>query len=120
VFVGWWLSGIAISMGYFLVLTVILMPIGYMVLNVVPTLQTLRGRRTRTAARVDGDFTYVETTHREQLSFGLRAVYFALFGWWLVGRWIGVAWLASLTIVLLPVSIMMLNRIPEVLTLRRN
>jgi len=48
----------------------------------------------------------------------LRIVYFFLFGWWATGVWINAAWVLSATIVGLPLAVWMLNRVPEVLTLR--
>ena len=48
----------------------------------------------------------------------LRILYFFLFGWWATGIWINVAWFLNLTIIGLPLGVWMLNRVPEVLTLR--
>jgi uncharacterized membrane protein YccF (DUF307 family) len=48
----------------------------------------------------------------------LRILYFLLFGWWATGVWINVAWLLNAIIIGLPLGIWMLNRVPQVLTLR--
>jgi uncharacterized membrane protein YccF (DUF307 family) len=48
----------------------------------------------------------------------LRILYFFLFGWWATGVWINAAWFLNATIVGLPLGIWMLNRVPQVLTLR--
>ncbi len=48
----------------------------------------------------------------------LRILYFFLFGWWATGVWINVAWFLNLTIIGLPMGLWMLNRVPQVLTLR--
>ena len=48
----------------------------------------------------------------------LRVLYFFLFGWWATGMWIIVAWFLNVTIIGLPVGLWMLNRVPQVLTLR--
>jgi uncharacterized membrane protein YccF (DUF307 family) len=48
----------------------------------------------------------------------LRIIYFFLFGWWATGVWINVAWFLNLTIIGLPLGVWMLNRVPQVLTLR--
>jgi uncharacterized membrane protein YccF (DUF307 family) len=48
----------------------------------------------------------------------VRIVYFLFFGWWATGIWINVAWFLNATIIALPLGVWMLNRVPEVLTLR--
>lgn len=48
----------------------------------------------------------------------LRIIYFFLFGWWATGVWINVAWFLNVIIVGLPLGLWMLNRVPQVLTLR--
>jgi len=62
------------------------------------------------------------TTHVIQERSGanllLRAIYFIFFGLWLSGLWSAVAWLLCVTIVGLPLGLWMLNRLPQVTTLR--
>ena len=48
----------------------------------------------------------------------LRILYFFLFGWWATGIWINAAWILNLSIIGLPLGLWMLNRVPQVLTLR--
>lgn len=48
----------------------------------------------------------------------LRAVYFLVFGLWFSAIWAGVAWLLSVTVIGLPLGLWMLNRLPQVTTLR--
>jgi uncharacterized membrane protein YccF (DUF307 family) len=48
----------------------------------------------------------------------LRILYFFLFGWWFTGVWINVAWFLNVIVVGLPLGLWMLNRVPQVLTLR--
>ena len=48
----------------------------------------------------------------------IRALYFILFGWWFSGIWAVVAWILCLTIIGLPFGLYMLNRLPQVVTLR--
>jgi uncharacterized membrane protein YccF (DUF307 family) len=48
----------------------------------------------------------------------VRALYFILFGWWFSGIWAVVAWILCLTIIGLPFGVYMLNRLPQVVTLR--
>ncbi len=48
----------------------------------------------------------------------VRILYFFLFGWWATGIWINAAWFLNATIIGLPLGVWMLNRVPQVLTLR--
>lgn len=48
----------------------------------------------------------------------LRAIYFLVFGLWFSAVWASVAWVLSVTIIGLPLGIWMLNRLPQVTTLR--
>ncbi len=50
----------------------------------------------------------------------VRALYFILIGWWFSGIWAVVAWIFSLTIIGLPFGLYMLNRLPQVVTLKPN
>lgn len=40
--IGWWWSGVWLALGYLLCLTIILMPIGFMVFRLAPAMTTLR------------------------------------------------------------------------------
>jgi uncharacterized membrane protein YccF (DUF307 family) len=48
----------------------------------------------------------------------LRLVYFVVFGLWFSGVWAALAWLLCVTIIGLPFGLWMLNRLPQVATLR--
>src|ERR687884_537696 len=48
----------------------------------------------------------------------IRAIYFILFGWWFSGIWAVIAWVLCLTIIGLPLGLYMLNRLPQVVTLK--
>jgi uncharacterized membrane protein YccF (DUF307 family) len=52
------------------------------------------------------------------LSLLLRVVWFGMIGWWLGLVWTIMAWLFNLTIIGLPVGLLMLNAIPQVMTLQ--
>jgi uncharacterized membrane protein YccF (DUF307 family) len=49
----------------------------------------------------------------------MRAIWFFLIGWWLGLVWMICAWLFNLTLIGLPVGLMMLNAVPQVMTLRQ-
>ena len=48
----------------------------------------------------------------------VRAVWYVLVGWWLTGFVMDLAWVLAVTIVGLPITFYLVNRIPTVLTLR--
>ncbi len=48
----------------------------------------------------------------------LRALYFLVFGLWFSAIWASVAWVLCVTIIGLPLGLWMLNRLPQVTTLR--
>ena len=54
----------------------------------------------------------------KQLPFILRVIWFFVLGWELAGAWILVAWILNATIIGLPLGLWMINRVPQVLTLK--
>jgi len=48
----------------------------------------------------------------------VRLVWYLLAGWWLTGLGMAVAWAAGITLIGLPISFYIVNRIPTLLTLR--
>jgi uncharacterized membrane protein YccF (DUF307 family) len=120
VFIGWWLTGIALGVGYVAGVTVIGLPLAFWIFNRTGTLLTLRPRSQVASVRTDAGVTQVEYAHREQRPLWLRAVYFVLIGWWLALLWMILAYVVSLTVIGIPLGIMMLNRLPAVFTLQRN
>ena len=48
----------------------------------------------------------------------VRAVYFVLVGWWLSAVWAVIGWVLCITIIGLPLGVYMLNRLPQVVTLK--
>jgi uncharacterized membrane protein YccF (DUF307 family) len=99
---------------------IVTLPIGLYLLHRVPQVQTLRDRSTEfTYKEVDGRVV-VSTGRVKQVPFLIRAAWFLLIGFWLTSVWLSVAYALSLTIILLPFSIVMIDRVPAVLTLQRN
>ena len=119
-FIGWWLTGISLALGYLAAITIIGLPLAFWIFDRTGTLLTLRPRPVTVGVSHDGSVTVVESGHREQRSLLLRVVYFVLVGWWAALIWMTIAYFLCLTILLLPVGLMMLNRLPEVFTLHRN
>jgi uncharacterized membrane protein YccF (DUF307 family) len=60
----------------------------------------------------------VIVTRNDGASLLVRAIYFILIGWWLSGIWAAIAWLLCVTIIGLPLGLYMLNRLPQVVTLK--
>lgn len=118
--IGWWLSGIVIAVGYVLCALIVTLPLGIYLLHRVPQVQTLRDRSTEFQTQVVNGQIVVREGRPRQVPFLIRAIWFLLAGLWLSSVWLSIAWALSLTIVLLPVSIVMIDRLPAILTLERN
>jgi uncharacterized membrane protein YccF (DUF307 family) len=56
--------------------------------------------------------------HKTGPSLLVRAVWYVLVGWWLTALVMGLAWFFAATIIGLPLTFYLVNRIPTVLTLR--
>ena len=56
--------------------------------------------------------------HKSGPSLLVRFIWWLLVGWWASGIAIGIAWLALVTIVGIPIGIWLINRLPSILTLR--
>lgn len=119
ILIGWWLSGIAIGIGWFLAVTIIGLPLAFAIFNRIPAIMTLRGRTMTYEATVKDGVTYMKGRTPDQHPLLVRAVYFVLVGWWLGGLWMIASWFVSLPIITLPIGIWMMNRIGGVMTLLR-
>lgn len=105
VLVGWWLTGVWLSVAWFLTVTIVGIPFGIWMLSRVPKVLTLKARTADVAAGGGSPNVLI------------RAVYFLLVGWWLSGIWTAIAYAFALTIVGLPVAIVMFNYLPTVVSL---
>ncbi len=120
-FVGWWASGIAITLAYLFMVTIVLIPLGIWLLHRVPQIQTLRDRsREFILTREPDGSTTVRTVEIPQRPFLVRALWFVFIGWWLSALWLAIAWLISLPVITLPISVVMIDRTPGMLTLQRH
>lgn len=118
-FIGWWLSGLAIVLGWFLAVTIIGLPLAFMIFNRIPAIMKLRGRTVTYEATVTDWVTYLKGRNPNQRPLLIRAVWFVLIGWWLGAAWMIAAWFIGLPIFTLPLGIWMMNRIGGVMTLLR-
>lgn len=119
VFIGWWLSGLAIMLGWILAVSIIGLPLAFMIFNRIPTIMTLRGRTVTYESTVKDGVTYLQGRNPDQHPLLLRAVWFVLVGWWLGAIWMAASWLISLPIITLPIGILMMNRVGGIMTLLR-
>lgn len=121
IFVGWWLSGFLMFAAGVCIVSVVLLPLGLALVNRLPAVMTLRPSTQRTITTLNADGTLgIHVTEAAQRPLWQRALYFAFVGWWASLAAMGVAYFISLTIIGIPLALMILNRLPEITTLRRN
>lgn len=118
-FVGWWLSQVWIWVAWVLNLTVLGLPLGLMMLNRLPQVVTLKPPRAQAQVTIQHGAVVIGQAQLAQRPFWLRAIYFALLGWWLSLAWVQIAWLATLSVVGLPLAFWMFDRVPAITTLAR-
>jgi uncharacterized membrane protein YccF (DUF307 family) len=109
VVVGWWATPLVVNVAWVLNATVILLPLGIKLINLVPTVLSLREPRSVTEPDAGVG----------QRSLVVRAVWYVLVGWWLSWIWANVAAFLAVTVVGLPVAYWMFNRLPFVTSLYR-
>lgn len=114
VFIGWWLGALWATVAWLLNLTIIGMPLGAVMLNNVPQIIALRGRRLVQVSPTG------QVTQAPQINFFIRAIYFVLIGWWLSGVWMTVAYALCMTIIGLPVGFLMFDLVPMLVSLKRS
>lgn len=110
VLVGWWLTGLWISVAWFLNLTIVGLPVGIKMVNKVPKVLTLKEPASHDGNPLAGG---------GQRSIVVRGAYFVLVGWWASLLWMVAAYVVSLTVIGLPIAIKMYNLLPAVTSLYR-
>ncbi len=116
VFVGWWLTGLWLSIAWLLNLTIIGIPLGIKMINVVPKVLSLKSPQRDLVTDPEGNLV---ESDREQYNLLVRGVWFLLVGWWASALWTGIAYLLTLTIVGIPIAVIMYNKLPFVVSLYR-
>ncbi|NWF79817.1 MAG: YccF domain-containing protein [Chloroflexi bacterium] len=113
---GLWFSAIWASVAWVLCVTIIGLPLGLWMLNRLPQVTTLRPQRGDLVVHTSGE---VYRQHIAQRAFIVRALWFVLVGWWLSALWLAGAWALSASIIGLPISFWMFDRVPAIITLAR-
>jgi len=128
IFIGWWAGFFWLNLGFALCMFIVTLPLGLVMLNRVPQVLTLRSQGTSTSVQMTSVMTAGSVTNvvnvnvggTQQVSFLIRALYFVFVGWWVGFFWSYIAYGFCLTILGLPLGLVMFNRLPAVLTLRKN
>jgi len=119
-FIGWWASGIAVTIAWLALITIIGIPLGIWIINRLPSILTLRPRtRHWTLGQDEQGRTVVADRGRPQVAWPVRGIWFLLVGWWASAIWMGTAWLIQLTVIGIPVALLMFNRTPFIASLYR-
>ena len=114
-FVGWWLGLIWTIIAWLFNLTLIGLPIGLMMLNVIPQIMTLRPRSAAGALTAQDGTMQAQGQVEQPLA--LRALWFVFVGWWASLLWMLVAWSFCASILLMPIAFWMFDRVPTITTL---
>jgi len=109
VFVGWWATPVVVNVAWFLNATILFIPVGIKLVNLVPTVLSLAEPRSIEEPEAA----------RGQSSLLVRAVYFVFVGWWLSWLWANAAAFFAVTVIGLPLAFWMFNRLPYVTSLYR-
>ena len=112
-FVGWWLGAVWVVIAWLLMLTIIGLPIGAAMLNNVPQIIALRGRRVV-------EVSSAGVRDAPEISFFIRALYFLVIGWWFSALWMVLAYLLCLSIIGLPFGFWMFDITPTIVSLKRS
>jgi len=118
--IGWWASGIAVSIAWVALVTIIGIPLGIWIINRQPSILTLRPRtRTWSLGQDEQGRVEVSDRGRPQVAWPIRGLWFVLVGWWASAIWMSLAWLVQLTVIGIPISLLMFNRAPFIASLYR-
>ena len=117
--IGWWLSGLTIVLAILLQLTIIGIPAAIWVINRIPQITTLKSSRQLQVGPHQRGAMIVEFADRPQRRWWVRAAYYILVGWWAVSIWMALAWVASVTLILMPLGFWMYGATGAIQTLRR-
>ena len=113
VFVGWWLGLLWVTLAWLMCVSIIALPLSITMLNRVPQIIALRGRRLVQVIPGAG------VRDVPQINPIIRVIYFLLIGIWLSALWMVVAYALCLTIIGLPFGFLMFDAVPVIVSLKR-
>lgn len=116
IFVGWWLTGIVLSVAWALNLSIIGLPVGIKLINKAPYTLTLKELESKSGVET----VEMGGSSGNSPSVIIRGVYFILIGWWASGLLTAAAYLISLTVVGLPVGVKLFNYLPYAVSLKKS
>jgi uncharacterized membrane protein YccF (DUF307 family) len=111
--IGWWLGGAWVIVAWVLMVTILGLPIGAAMLNDVPQVMALRGRR---VVEVQASGAVREAP---QISMLLRVPYFLLVGWWASALWLSAAYALCMSVIGIPIGFLMFDLTPAIVSLKR-
>lgn len=115
IFIGWWLSGLFYFAAIVLTALIIPAPIGMMVMQKTGWAFSLyEDKKDKVIVQQGQNVTIYEG---EDINFILRFVYFYFIGWWVGLIAMFIAWILGITIIGLPASILIMNRLGKITTL---
>ena len=111
--IGWWLGGAWVIVAWVLMVTINGLPGGAAMLNDVPQVMALRGRRV-VEVRPGG-----AVRAAPEISMLIRIPYFLLVGWWASALWLSVAYALCMSVIGIPIGFLMFDLTPAIVSLKR-
>lgn len=115
IFVGWWLSGLFYIVGAVLTLLIVTAPLGMVVIQKIGWAFSLyKESKYQTGYTETGEAIQIE---KQNTNFLIRFLYFIFIGWWAGGIALVISWIVGITIIGLPLSFYIMNRLGKIMTL---
>jgi uncharacterized membrane protein YccF (DUF307 family) len=118
-FIGWWLSWLAIGVACIACLTLVGLPLGFYIFNRLPMILTLRAGNDRIVTQVQDGVTLLRHDNVAQLPMWARGAWFLLVGRWLGAVYLVLAGLLCMFLFTLAIGLVLFNRVGAVMTLLR-